>query len=180
MKKFFMTLAAAIIAVSASAQVYVGGNVGISSVKIAGGDSETAYKFLPEFGYNIDRDWAVGMVVGWGKGNPVEIEEGLKNAAKTFEINPYVRYTALHSKYVNVFFDGSVGYRSYKNVGSEYSFGIKPGLSVNLNDRFSFVAHVGFLGYKCYDPKADNTKNSSAWGVDVNGNNVTFGVYYNF
>ena len=56
MKKFFMTLAAAIIAVSASAQVYVGGNVGISSVKIAGGDSETAYKFLPEFGYNIDRD----------------------------------------------------------------------------------------------------------------------------
>ena len=96
MKKFFMTLAAAIIAVSASAQVYVGGNVGISSVKIAGGDSETAYKFLPEFGYNIDRDWAVGMVVGWGKGDPVEIEEHLKNAAKTFEINPYVRYTALH------------------------------------------------------------------------------------
>lgn len=32
MKKIFMTLAVALLAVSASAQVYVGGNVGIASI----------------------------------------------------------------------------------------------------------------------------------------------------
>lgn len=56
MKKIVMTLAAAIIAVSASAQVYVGGGVGIGSVKYeygGGKQSVTAYKFIPEVGYNF-------------------------------------------------------------------------------------------------------------------------------
>ena len=48
MKKLFMVMAAAFIAVNASAQIYVGGTVGLSSVKNAGGDSETAYRLLPE------------------------------------------------------------------------------------------------------------------------------------
>ncbi len=53
MKQFFMTLAAAIVTVSASAQVYMGGSVGISSVKLGDADAETTYKVLPEIGYNI-------------------------------------------------------------------------------------------------------------------------------
>ena len=68
MKKIIMTLAAAIIAVSASAQVYMGGSVGISSVKIGGGDSETTYKVLPEIGYNLNDKWAIGAYLGFGKG----------------------------------------------------------------------------------------------------------------
>ena len=51
MKKLFMTLVAAVIAVSASAQVYIGGNAGIASTKIGDQDSKTTYKVLPEIGY---------------------------------------------------------------------------------------------------------------------------------
>lgn len=179
MKKIFMTLAAAVLAISASAQVYVGGNVGIASTKIQGGDSETTYKFLPEIGYNFNNDWAVGVEFGWGKGTPVSIEDADSNV-KTFEVNPYVRYTFLHSKYINVFMDGALGYKHYNGVGDNYSIGLKPGVSVNLNKNFSFVAHVGFLGYKDYDPKTEGVKSSNAWGLDLDGNNITFGLYYNF
>ena len=179
MKKLFMVMAAAFIAVSASAQIYVGGTVGLSSVKNAGGDSETAYRLLPEIGYNLNEDWAVGTVVGWGKGNPVNIEN-VTTAAKTFEVNPYVRYTFLHNEYINVFCDGAVGYKHYSGVSNELSVGLKPGVSVNLHKSLSFVAHVGFIGYKNSDPKASGVKSSNAWGLNLDGNNVSFGLYYNF
>ena len=75
MKKVLMTLAVAFIAVAANAQVYVGGNVGIASSKIGDADAVTTYKVLPEIGYNINQNWAIGTTAGWGKGNPVKIED---------------------------------------------------------------------------------------------------------
>lgn len=178
MKKIFMTLAAAIIAVSASAQVYVGGNIGIASTKIEGGDSKTAYRVLPEIGYNIDKDWAIGASFGWAKGNPVSIENP-NNFRGTFEINPYVRYTFLKSQHISVFMDGGFGYKHYNGWGDEWNVGLKPGVAANFG-KFSFVAHVGFAGYRTEKADWDGAKSSNAWGVSLDGNNVSFGVYYNF
>ncbi|CCY64502.1 putative uncharacterized protein [Prevotella sp. CAG:1124] len=68
MKKIYMTLVAAMFAVCASAQIYVGGNVGISSVDSDwSDDSETYYKLLPEVGYKFNDDWAAGVMFGWLK-----------------------------------------------------------------------------------------------------------------
>ncbi len=173
-----MTLAAAVIAVSASAQVYVGGNAGIASTKIAGQDSKTTYKVLPEIGYKINGDWAVGTVVGWGKGNPVTIEDA-DAAVGTFEVAPYVRYTALHSKVVDLFVDGGFSYKHYNGTGNEWTVGLKPGVAFNVNKSVSVVAHVGFVGYKIYKPSYDHAKSSNAWGVDLDGNNLTLGVLVN-
>ena len=100
MKKIYMTLVAAMFAVCASAQIYVGGNVGISSVDSDwSDDSETYYKLLPEVGYKFNDDWAAGVMFGWSKGQ-AELS-GLSDAVHTFEINPYARYTFFHSKVVN-------------------------------------------------------------------------------
>ena len=74
MKKFLMTVVAtALVAVSANAQVYVGGNFGVASSKVKGGESVTTYAVLPEIGYNLNKDWALGTTVGFGKGTPVEL-----------------------------------------------------------------------------------------------------------
>lgn len=179
MKKLFMTLAAAVIAVSASAQVYLGGNFGIASTKIAGQDSKTTYKVLPEIGYKLNQDWAIGTVVGWGKGTPVEIEDA-DHAIGTFEVAPYVRYTALHTKMVDLFVDGGFSYKHYNSTGNEWTVGLKPGVALNFNKNVSLVAHVGFVGYKTYKPSYDHAKSSNAWGVDVDGNNLTLGLLWNF
>ena len=75
MKKVLLAMVAALLmTVSASAQVYLGGNFGIASTKVNDGDNVTTYAILPEIGYNIDKTWAIGTVVGFGKGNPVSIE----------------------------------------------------------------------------------------------------------
>ena len=110
-----MTLVAAVIAVSASAQVYIGGNAGIASTKIGDQDSKTTYKVLPEIGYKINQDWAIGTVIGWGKGDPVTIEDADK-CVGTFEVAPYVRYTAVRTKMVDFFIDGGFSYKHYNDL----------------------------------------------------------------
>jgi len=181
MKKFFMTLAAAIVAVSASAQVYMGGSVGVGSVKIAGGDAETTYKVLPEIGYNINNNWAVGAYLGFGKGsldlqnNPFD-----DSTHEFYTIQPYARYTFVKSQYVNVFMDGGVAYTHYNDIANHFAVGLRPGVAVNLGAKLSFVAHCGFLGYHNLDPDGDIVDSSSAFGLDLSGENITFGLYYNF
>lgn len=173
-----MTFVAAIMAVSASAQVYVGGNVGIASVDPGDGDSETVFSLLPEVGYSFDSEWAAGVAFGWSKGalSQNDLSYGALSR-RTFEVNPYIRYSAFKGKVVTAFIDGAFGYRHYNGAGNSWSIGLKPGVAVNV-DKFSFVAHVGFVGYRNYKPKGGDA--SSVWGVDLDGNNISLGVYYNF
>ena len=64
MKKIMLSLAMALVSVCASAQVYIGGTAGISSNKIGDGDSKTAYKLIPEIGYQFNNKWDAGIEVG--------------------------------------------------------------------------------------------------------------------
>lgn len=187
MKKFLLSLAAAtMLTVSANAQVYLGGNFGVSSSKAGDNDSQTEYAVLPEVGYNFNNDWAVGTVVGFGKGTPMGIAETNSVGSRNyFTVQPYVRYTFVHSKYVNVFTDLGFGYTHYNHADlnspsvNRWQVGLKPGVSVNLSNKLSFVAHVGFVGWK-QDKYKDVDYKVRDWGADFNGNNLTFGLYYNF
>ena len=181
MKKILMTIAAAFVAVSMNAQIYVGGSVGMASVKNGNADAETLFKLIPEVGYNLNDEFAVGVAFGYQKGTANMIGEGFNNGKQEiFQINPYVRYTFIKSNLVNVFVDGGVDFSSHKDAGTGLNFGLKPGVAVNLSENLSFVTHFGFVGYKSYNPKADGLDTSNKVGVDLNGNNLTFGLYFNF
>jgi hypothetical protein len=191
MKKFFMTLVAAVaVAASANAQVYVGGGIGIGSTKVdaEGAEAVTSYKLIPEVGYNFNDKWAAGVAFGWKGVN--------KGGARSVFVNPYARYTFVKFNHVNVFVDGGVAYEHdnnqtlegvYAKSANALSVGFRPGVAVNLNDKVSFVAHVGFFGYthlKIRDGIANGfaikDMKVNSWNADVDGNNITFGVYYNF
>lgn len=171
MKKIFMSMAAMLVALSASAQVYVGGGVGIGSQKVGSGDSKMSYKFVPEIGYSFNKNWDAGLSVGW---------TGTEGDTHTFEIAPYARYTFMQSKLVNLFLEGTVGYGHIGGNGADidvYEFGIKPGLTVNLSDHVAFVTKVGFLGYQ---QSGDGAGKVKKWGFDLDGTDVTFGLNYKF
>lgn len=183
MKKFLMTLAAAFVAVTMSAQVYVGGSVSVdswSSQKFAAlnpDKSETTFKFMPEIGYNLNEEWAVGTVIGY-ESNKWTGVEGMSESA--FVIAPYVRYTYLKAGKVSLFVDGGVGFASAtKTDWTELAFGVKPGLAVNLTDNISFVSHIGFIGFDQFNPDGDDN-NTTKVGVDLSGANLSFGLYFNF
>ena len=185
MKKIMMTLAAVAVAATMNAQVYLGGGIGLGTSSYDG-NSETYFKIIPEIGYNLDENWAVGMTIGYG-----ESKTKIKNytngttdteKVKTFAIAPYARYTFAKFDHVNLFVDGTVGYQYENFAGTKintFGIGFKPGVAVNLNDKLSFVAHVGFLGYENEKVKGDS-KSTNSFGLDLTGNNLSFGVYYNF
>ncbi len=167
-----MTMMAAIMAAGVSAQVYVGGGVGVATAS-TDNDDTTVFKFVPEVGYTFNDQWAAGIAFGW---------EGAKDAPKTFSVNPYVRMNLVKAGPVTAFIDGSVGFSHTYNSGfdtDEFNVGIKPGVAVSLGDNFSFVTHIGFIGY---DHEKDNNSKAKidTWGLDLDGRNITFGLYYSF
>lgn len=164
-----MSMAAMVVAISASAQVYVGGGVGISSTKVGDGDSKLSYKFVPEIGYQFNKNWEAGLSVGW---------KGVEDGAHSFELAPYARYNFCTSKLVDLFLEGTMGYAHVGGNGADadvFEVGLKPGLKLNLSDHVSFVTKVGFFGYQKND-----FSNVQKWGMDVDATNVTFGVNYKF
>ena len=183
MKKIFAIALVAMMTMTANAQVYVGGGVGLLTSSYDG-NSETYFSILPEIGYNINEDWAVGIAVGYGEAKSKVNVAGVKvtEKVKTFQIAPYARYTFAKFDKVNLFVDGSVGYKHENFAGvktNTFAVGFKPGVAVNLNDKLSFVAHVGFLGYQNDKVKGDD-KSTNTFGLNLDGSNLSFGVYYNF
>ncbi len=133
MKKIFAIALVAMMTMTANAQVYVGGSLGFASESYDG-NSETVWSIMPEIGYNLNEDWAVGVVVGYGEGKDKTKVDGVTftDKVKTFAISPYVRYTAVKLNMVNVFIDGGFGYQNVKwgdvkdNI---WQFGLKPGVT---------------------------------------------------
>ena len=184
MKKIFAVALVAMMTMTVNAQVYVGGGVGLQSSSYDG-NSETFFKLVPEIGYNLNEDWAVGITVGYGESKTTLKEDGVKITAKVkaFEIAPYARYTFAKFDKVNLFVDGTVDYLNTDNAGDKnntFSIGLKPGVAVNLNDKLSFVAHAGFLGYQNSKDDYEGAKAANTFGFDLDGSNLSFGVYYNF
>ena len=105
MKKIMMTLAALAVAATMNAQVYVGGGIGFTTAS-NDGNSATNFKIIPEIGYNLDENLAVGISFGYAQ-NETKIN-GVKTTNKEFEISPYLRYTFLKLDKVNVLFDGGL------------------------------------------------------------------------
>ena len=179
MKKIALTMIMAVITITASAQAFIGGEVSLWR-NANDGANKTTFAILPEVGYSLSPKWAIGTVVGY---------QHVYNAgSKTnlWTVQPYARYTLTQFGPVSVFLDGGFGFATYKvTVGdvkgdaqNAWSVGIKPGLAVNLTKKLSFVTHVGFLGYR--DADGSEVLGSEGFGFSLSGNDVSFGVYYNF
>ena len=144
MKKIMMIAAMMVAAVSANAQAYVGGGIGFQTTS-QGDNTNTVIKIMPEIGYNLSENWAVGIALGYGHSKNTVSANGVDVSVKTdvFSINPYARYTFVKFEKVNLFVDGGVGYTHTKAgdaKNNQFAIGLMPGVAVNLNEKLSFVA----------------------------------------
>ncbi|MDE6859945.1 MAG: porin family protein [Duncaniella sp.] len=185
MKKIFVLAVISIMAVCASAQdIFVGGSVGAWR---NGSDKTTSITIAPEIGYNLSENWAIGTTVGYNYIHTTGINTHL------FSITPYARYSYFKSGMLNLFVDGGFGLGAgkskYEGESSDtavtYEIGFKPGLALNITEKFSLVAHVGFLGYRGANDAATDALEAAgisakSWGLDLSGYNLSFGLYYTF
>lgn len=145
-------------------------------------NDQTTFSILPEIGYTFNENWAVGGVIGFAYDK--QDNANLKTTA--FEIAPYARYTYASFGPVSLFADGGFGiaFAKAKNTLTDnsedytpFEIGIKPGFAIHASDNLSFVAHVGFLGYRDND---DLSTIKNGLDLSISGNDLSFGVYYNF
>lgn len=180
MKKLLLLAVAAVVSLAASAQTkwYAGGQVTFGrTTESASGVKTTQVTVLPELGYNITNRVSVGTVVG------VSYRKQGHEEKTVFEVNPYLRYNYLKFSKVNLFIDGGVDLGiggAHGKCAVEYGIGLRPGIELNLNQKLSLVAHVGFLGYESGNKAARDNGCPENWGLNLNSNNLMFGVYYKF
>ena len=107
--------------------------------------------------------------------------EGNTYAKKTsFAIAPYARYSCYENKIVRLFIDMGLGFSTTKVKHGDrengFEIGLKPGLAIKLNDHFSLITKVGFAGYR----DDYRTIAGKGFGVDVDGENISIGIDYEF
>lgn len=179
-----LTAVVALVTLSASAQVYLGGEVGLWRNPDA---NKTQFNLRPDVGYTLSDNWALGVALQYN----YTYVHGAK--INSMGVNPYVRYNVAKFGPVNVFLDGGFEFNSVKVKGAdsanEWGVGIKPGLAVNLTDKLSFVTHLGFLGYNDMDEGEFVGDHGAGgfWGIDDEhgfgfhfSKYCVFGLYYNF
>lgn len=163
MKKLFVILALSLAALTAKAQVYVGGGISFNGAA-ANGQSTANFSVKPEVGYNLDDNMAVGLSVGLGFADGISV----------FSLDPYFRYYFADWGPLRFFVDGNFNFTntSVKNAEngshSTWGLGVKPGIAVPVNEKWSVVGHVASLGY--YD-------GTFRFGLNPG---YSIGVYYAF
>lgn len=178
MKKLFLTLAVAAASLTASAQVYVGGEVGFWRNSDA---NHTNFTIHPEVGYQLSDKWDLGIGIGY--------QHDYESHAKVngFAVDPYARWSFVKFGPVSMFLDMGFGVNTYKTKIGDHSsdaqvgwrVGVQPGLKVALCKNLDFIAHVGFLGYQDADDEFCSY-GEDGFGFNVSGNNLNFGVVYKF
>lgn len=179
MKKFLLSAITAIMALGASAQNwYSGGQLTFGrTTESVSGVKSTQVTILPEIGYNITDNVAVGSELG------VSYRKSGSEEKTVVKVAPYMRYTYLNFERVRLFVDGGVDFGigcAHGSTAVEYGIGLRPGVSLDLNEKFSLVAHVGFLGYQGGNSTAKHNGAPENWGLDLNSNNLMFGFSYHF
>ena len=173
MKKFLLMIVVALTTMTANAQFYVGGELGVWHDTDA---DQTAFTIAPGLGYEFNEKWAAGGELKFGM---------ITDTYTQFAIAPYARWSFFHSDRVKLFLDMGFGFqvtdfdKAYDRDDDSitgFQIGVKPGIAFKLNDHFSVLAKVGFLGYDNQYSDLDG----EGLGLLVNGENLSFGIEYTF
>lgn len=193
MKKLMLTLAVAMIAMTATAQTkfFAGGSLGYSTSSHDGATKATSFKLLPEFGYVLNQNMAVGLEIGYNADTTYPSDD-VKETLGTFAFSPYFRYTFFHFGNVSLFGDAKFTYmmindhsdyhgNTHDDKGSLFGLYIQPGIAYSLNENFSLVAKLGeVIGFESAKENASGARAYNTFSLLNLSNAISFGCYYNF
>lgn len=186
MKKLVLSALVAVCTLSASAQSWVGGEVGFnSSTTKLGGAKTTATTFTvaPEVGFTLNDKIDLAVQVGYGHASHNDkilgAEIGDFERANAVEVHPYVRYTYARTGALSFFIDGGLNYatahvKGFDKNANTFGVGFQPGLAYGLGEKVTLVAHLGDISYN--HTKWGNLKNDQ-FNLGFT-NAITFGVYF--
>lgn len=184
MKKILLTLLVSLVAITASAQAYIGGGVGVWRNDDA---NFTSFTFKPEVGCNLSNKWAIGVGLNFTHvySNPEEVDDDDYGKVNTLSIDPYARWSFVKFGPVKLFLDMGFGVGVVKEKQTDdayvnWNVGVRPGVKVSLAKNVDFIAHAGFLGFKGCDDEISTTPYDRGFGFSLDSQSLTFGLNFNF
>lgn len=176
MKKVILAVLVAFTSMAASAQVWMGGSLGLDFKKPEGGKTETSLTVSPEVGYTLSDKWDIAIAINE---NYVSCDG---ESANSISVEPYARYTFAKAGIASFFVDGGVSIGSveysdgnwYDESVMAYTIGFRPGVKLAISEKVCFVTKLGFLGYQKVEDSYEN------YGFNVNNNALSFGMYWSF
>lgn len=172
MKKFLLLAMMAVSAMTANAQVWVGGAVGYDYNDL-NGQGFSKITLSPEVGYNLDDKWAIALDLN----TSFRVGDGSDNTE--FTLTPYARYTFFRSGIASLFVDGGFSVGADKEEGQDanaiWGVGLRPGIAISITPQLTFVTKLAYFGYE----KNDKEKRDS-FGFGIDNDNLKIGLYYSF
>ena len=205
MKKLFITIAFVAATMFASAQLFVGGSLGVDmgSTTYDGTKVEKTFGFTvaPGVGYMFSDNMGVGVDLIF-KSDKSTLPEADNFWSKTtnFGVEPYFRYVFAEVDNFKFYADARINFNKEKESRKEdeghgdkttkIGFNIVPGLQYNFTDNISMVAKLNVLrlGYNMetleeYEAEGDKTvkTKTSGFGLGINENTpLQVGFVYTF
>ncbi|MCM1369050.1 MAG: porin family protein [Candidatus Amulumruptor caecigallinarius] len=186
MKKIFTLAVVAIASVFAAnaENWHVGGNIGYDH-EAKNGVTTNSFAIMPEIGYDLNSTWSIGTQIGYQYNHTCGVDASLN----MFKFNPYVRWTFFKTDndLVELFVDGGAGiglgwydHNDDSHTAVTWNIGFRPGVKVNLTEKFSVVAHIGQLGYQGANNYAYWGGQPRKGGINLNSDDLTLGFFFNF
>ena len=190
-KALLLTLFSSVAILTASAQVWIGGEMYYKSNSATLSDIEVnsnkSVGIMPEVGYRMSDKWAVALRLEYSHADNGTInleQQTLTGNVNQFSIRPFVRYTLYKTGQLGFHLDGGPGY-SMLNISGYSSFNtidvaLGPALTYDLNHHWSLTAHLGKVRYAHLwtDFRNDKLK-SNSFDVEILGS-LSFGLTYSF
>lgn len=175
MKKIFALAAAAMMALAVNAQVYVGAGLGFNYNKTEDVKT-TQFVVIPEVGYNINENVAVGADFGF-----LSTKVGDADAQDAYQVDVYGRYNFAEAGAVKFFGEVAVGYQ-WASVGDATpgftTVAVRPGVSVDLGKGASLVGRFNLFQYGKGNEDAGKIS-STSFGLLGGDSSLSVGVLFN-
>ena len=172
MRKSLLAIVFAMVAMAGSAQIYVGGSLGLNS---SGNETSksSSFSLAPEVGYELSDVLSVGATVSLSANSSKIKGIDYKDSSFSWGISPYARYTFLKSGKFSCFVDGGLSLAGGKH--RDFSFGIfaEPGIALAVTENISLISHLGNLGLSF-------AGKSSTFALNAKTTIGTVGIHYIF
>ncbi|APD06634.1 hypothetical protein UJ101_01106 [Flavobacteriaceae bacterium UJ101] len=153
---------------------FIGGSLQFERAEDSNKDKTTSTKLIPQFGYFIKNDVAIGLGAGYQR---TEME-AVNSDFKKYTLDPFIRKYWIPSQRLGLFAqaDASLGWGKEENDGTTFVWGInvRPGVTYFFSDKIAFDSTLGRLGYN------DNGNDARDYGIGLSLEDVTLGFRFFF
>jgi outer membrane protein len=167
----------------AKGDMFVSGSVGFGTTST--GDAKgTSFEIAPRAAFFVSDNIAVGAKIGFAS---MKADNGSVDTddMQTLSLGAFGRYYVTPASKFSLFAELGFNYNSNDDKLADWKYNtidvaVGPGVSYFLSDAFAVEAGWGALGFETNDNGGDGADASTSFGLNLDMEDLTFGLLYKF